>query len=183
MGTQENRRRERRSSFRCSVSQSMQEAKLTIGRRAVPARLLNESSGGFAAVITDSNVATGDLGELLTAAGRFKVKVTHASPVAAEPGKEPTGEVILGLQRLGDAPIDPPSPVECIAPQPLRAGLSLAIRRALLAFAISMVLLAALVLLIRKNHPLVQRLLSWQSANCPSVDKDWIGSTRTVNAN
>jgi hypothetical protein len=177
MGMQDNRSSERRTSFRCPVPQLQQEAKLRVGRRNLSVRLANESSGGFAAVVSqDLGVKVGDLLDLLTAAGCFKVRVAHLSPIAAEPGKEPNGEVLLGLQRLGETSSATTNPEDCHVPQPLRATLPRVARGALFALAISMALVAALVVLIRLNHPLVQRLLSWQSANCQAVDKEWMGT-------
>jgi hypothetical protein len=105
MNSPKNRSQEQRKSYRCPVPTDHQQAELQIGRRRQPVRLINESSGGFAAWVDgDVGVATGSVLQLCTPAGDFLVRVVHVGIVGAGPTDSEDGKATycLGLQRLED---------------------------------------------------------------------------------
>jgi len=91
---------EQRKSFRCGVADAQQDAELKVGRRLIPVRLFNESSGGFAAwAERDLGVTAEDVVQLFTNAGGFEVRVAHVARIEPEDAKgEPLFRV--GLERL-----------------------------------------------------------------------------------
>ena len=96
---------DQRKSYRCPVDQTHAAAELAVGRRRVPIRLYNESSGGFAAVAdSDPGVSLGDVVGLRTCNGTFEVRVAHVSRVETPAGENRIRppQFRLGLERLRD---------------------------------------------------------------------------------
>lgn len=104
MSSPKDRSQEQRKSYRCPVPTEQQGAELQIGRRRQPIRLVNESSGGFAAWADDDpGVAADDVLKLCTPAGDCLVRVVHVGVVGAETdSKDGKATYRLGLQRLED---------------------------------------------------------------------------------
>jgi hypothetical protein len=96
---------DQRKTYRCPVDPSYAMAELAVGRRRMPVRLYNASSGGFAALAEgDPGVSLGDVVGLRTSSGTFEVRVTHVGPVEAAAGAAqcPPSSYRLGLERLRD---------------------------------------------------------------------------------
>lgn len=97
---------DRRNAFRCNVQSAREEALLVVGRKQVPARLTDESAGGFA-VVTEGrlDVQVGDVVRLRTDSGWFEVRVANlraepAAPTEATDETEVTeSSLCLGLER------------------------------------------------------------------------------------
>ena len=106
---------EGRNSFRCPVAESRQSCALRIGADTVPGRLIDESAGGFAVLISGQHgLESGQAIYLQTDSGWFQVQVMYVgeAPPPEEsdsPDAEPTHWFRLGLQRLGEA-IPPEAP-------------------------------------------------------------------------
>ncbi|MEN6405589.1 MAG: hypothetical protein ABFC77_03870 [Thermoguttaceae bacterium] len=93
---------DQRQSFRCNVSNGRTECSLKVGQHALPARLLDESAGGFAVEVDQvAGLNAGDTGLLLTDVGWFSVRIVHIAEQAADPDAAPSYR--LGLLRLSDA--------------------------------------------------------------------------------
>ena len=90
---------DQRQSVRLPVPPEREYAELRIGRRTIPARLLNQSSGGFAIQLDhDALVSTGQTLVLGTAMGWCRVRVAYLQ-------RNDDG-LYVGLRRLGDVPAD-----------------------------------------------------------------------------
>lgn len=100
---------DQRQSFRCRVNDGRTECWLKVGSQTISARLLDESTGGFAVQIDEpGGLNSGDTALLLTDAGWFSVRVVSIVEQPAEPDAAPTYR--LGLLRLSDAtPYQTPS--------------------------------------------------------------------------
>src|SRR5512140_1928238 len=77
---------EQRASFRCIVPEARQYCELKIGADLLPARLVDESAGGFSVVVgRPPGVIVNEIAELHTDSGSFAVHVVRiASVVASE---------------------------------------------------------------------------------------------------
>ncbi|MBN1394956.1 MAG: hypothetical protein JW959_08030 [Pirellulales bacterium] len=96
-----------RTTFRCPVAESRSPCTLVLGGETLPARLVDESAGGFAVYVDyPINLEIGQTIQLETDSGRFKVSVRSIEDVSSPENREDgDGENLrrLGLQRLGDA--------------------------------------------------------------------------------
>ena len=95
-----------RESFRCAADESKQAAELRVGGEWVPAKLLDESAGGFGVrVDRPLGVSVGDLLQLRLADECFEAHVTNVVEEAPSgDGEEPTFR--LGLKRVGEIFLD-----------------------------------------------------------------------------
>ena len=110
---------DRRGSFRCPVADSRQGCMLQVGAERLPARLLDESAGGFSVLVERPAGLVLDVGQtvqLQSDSGWFEVRVVRV--VEAEPpdGNDaqhsedgPGSWFRLGLLRLHEIPPDQPS--------------------------------------------------------------------------
>jgi hypothetical protein len=90
---------DQRRTIRIPVPEERRYAELRVGRRTIPARLLNESSGGFAVQLDrDSSVTSGQSLILGTASGWCRVRVIYL--------QRSSDGLYVGMQRLGDLPAD-----------------------------------------------------------------------------
>jgi len=91
-----------RNSFRCPVTESRRRCELRIGAELLPARLVDESAGGFAVLVDRRpDLEIGQTVQLRTDSGWFDVQVRSA---AEAPSPEEASDCFrLGLQRLGEA--------------------------------------------------------------------------------
>lgn len=90
---------DQRQSVRLPVPPEREYAELRVGRRTIPARLLNQSSGGFAVQLDrNSPVTIGQAFVLRTAAGWYRVRVVYLQ-------QNDEGRYV-GMQQLGDLPAD-----------------------------------------------------------------------------
>jgi hypothetical protein len=160
---------ERRGSDRCCMYGSQQAAELVVDKRRIAVRVLNQSSGGLAAVAdSDPGLRVDDVAALITTTGQFMVRVARVGPVDDDQGAD--GAVYLGLQRIEQMPSTSPgvsNADDCRTIGPTDAspatGKWQRIRGVLLAVGIALALLAALAALIRSNNPLVRRFLAQQT--------------------
>ena len=101
------RNRDQRKSARCTAGDSGQRCKLKIGSCVVPAKLLDESAGGFSVLVNHlSSVAAKQKAELYRDGVWFDVRIIHVMEVkpkkvadAADTEEGPWFR--LGLRRLG----------------------------------------------------------------------------------
>jgi hypothetical protein len=99
---------EKRATFRCPVPAARQEAELQAGESWLRVQLLDESSGGVAALAESaSGLTRGTVTRLKAAGSELEVKVVYICPIDA--ASLPQGSVItgtepvrIGLQRLRD---------------------------------------------------------------------------------
>ncbi len=101
--------RDRRTAFRCPVVAARSPCTLQVGESQLPARLLDESTGGFGVLVENPPaLSVGQAARLLTDSGWFEVRVTHIAEAAAPEGKKtdgserPSSWFRLGLLRLGE---------------------------------------------------------------------------------
>ena len=115
--------RDQRKSYRCAVDPTRQPCELQVGSRAAPAKLLDESAGGFSVLVHHPPELTLNQTARLRKDGNwFNVRVVHIQAIArktkhnAEASAEPHVDtetnaedveswpsLRLGLRRLGDA--------------------------------------------------------------------------------
>jgi hypothetical protein len=102
-----------RQSFRCPIDLSRQGTELVVGGAHIPARLLDESAGGFGVLVpARAIVSANDKVVLHIAAGWFEVVVANVASLdefgpAADLGAEEGATVLrVGLRRVRE--IDPP---------------------------------------------------------------------------
>ena len=109
---------DRRESFRCPVADSRQGCVLQVGDNSLPARLLDESAGGFSVLVESPLGLALDVGqtaELGNDSGWFRVRVMHVMEVEPPEGDaknfegEPRSWFRLGLLREREIPPDEPS--------------------------------------------------------------------------
>jgi hypothetical protein len=154
---------DQRKTFRCTVAESRQCCELKVGDETLPARLLDESLGGFAVLVDRlAGLEVDRTAELSTDAGWFLVRVVHVAEADPPEGEEVAAEepatwFRLGLLRLGDAAL-PEEP----AVSRLAAGLQFQMRQwyssRTTLMAVSMLLMAAVVVV-----PLALAVLVWRS--------------------
>jgi len=86
---------DQRKSFRIQTSEGREHACLTVGKREIKARILDESAGGFAvALLEEVEVQQNQMHLLKTAAGLYQTRIARIEHFAD--GK------LLGLVRLSD---------------------------------------------------------------------------------
>jgi hypothetical protein len=159
---------EQRRSYRCPVTSPQQTAELLVRRLRLPVRLVNESSGGFAAwVDQDPGVVTDDLVELRTDSGAFLVRVAYVGKVEPEPNDAaPQVETYrLGLERLREMAVSPDEKRRSAGRLASCAlGSFFPSNTSIMVWAVTIVLLVALsvgggmALLVHSNHPWVRHL-------------------------
>lgn len=164
---------ERRGTYRCPGLPGRQKVELRIGRKLLPARLVNESSGGFAAWLEeDPSLLPGGTAVLVTDSGSFTVRAVYVNKI--EPKSAGVGNVLyrVGLERLGPAgpaPAvrQPARPAKALVPRDrgwlLPANVSRAAVAALVSLLIAITLAVGLALLILWNPPLARQLDDWQA--------------------
>lgn len=98
-----------RKTYRIPVADAHQEAELRFRARAVPARLFNESAGGFGGVVCDAaDLQVNETIELATAVGRFLVRVAYIEPIIVDQGAgAETAGYRIGFERLEGFAIEP----------------------------------------------------------------------------
>ena len=123
----ENPNQNQRTSFRCTVAESRQDCILRIGQRALPAKLIDESVGGFAILVDElAGLENEQTAELATDAGSFTVRIVHISKVTPTDiniaADRETPCFRLGLVRLGETGL-PQEPKASILAGSLRFNL------------------------------------------------------------
>jgi hypothetical protein len=127
---EEKRSREDRKSFRCAAVGARQCCELKVGLQVTPAKLVDESAGGFSVLACLPTVVTvNQTLQIHTNGGWFNVRVIHVQEVLLR--EEPDVETAeqgpwfrLGLRRLGEVAMPDPAALS----QPtghLRFGLGL----------------------------------------------------------
>lgn len=91
-----------RRTYRIPVADTYQEAELRFRARSLPARLFNESAGGFGGVVCDAaDLQVNETIELATAVGRFLVRVAYIEPIILDQGDSAeTAGYRIGFERL-----------------------------------------------------------------------------------
>ncbi len=86
-----------RKSFRCKVFGPAAQAELQLGKLKLACRLLDESAGGFAALVCCAHELTvGTVGRLSHCGGCYEVKVVHATRL--KPAPKTSAEHLLARQ-------------------------------------------------------------------------------------
>lgn len=102
---------DQRKSFRCAVVDGRQRCELTLGDDIVPAKLVDESAGGFAVLVHRPAAPTSDQpAQIRTAGGCYHVRLVHIQEVLnddeeneeKEEATEPGAWYRLGLRRLNE---------------------------------------------------------------------------------
>jgi hypothetical protein len=168
---------EQRQSFRCPVSGARQEGELKVGEMRMPARVLNESAGGFAVLVDGPpGVEAGALVQLRTNAAWFEAKV--ASIIRIEPPKteneaeegDATGGPTfrLGLCRLGDIASPDEENSRSVRrsllfhlAQFFPSGPSMAVTGVVFAILVVLAPMIVVLLLSHRDNPVVKEVSKW----------------------
>ncbi len=162
---------DRRGAVRYAIPASRQKAKLRIASSSWPVQLIEISVGGFAVLATDpmEQIHLGQVGELQTADGKFKVRVSNLSKVGPHESTSPSeARLRVGFEGLGERTPPGKGGLSGLRRWKSRARRrwrfsSRAIRMVLMLFVLGIVLVPILVISDAQSpdHALLRQMLSW----------------------